>query len=69
MTLDVAETVKFFGFDRTTYSNLKMRRKWRWYKELIEESKRHTNSDALILVEKEFLVLYIAHILIYIVGQ
>jgi DNA polymerase elongation subunit (family B) len=53
MTLDVAETVLgFFGFDRTTYSNLKRnndrrRRKWRWYEELREQRVRDIETEML----------------------
>jgi hypothetical protein len=60
MILDTADTVLgFFGFDRTIYGNPKRnkgsRRKWLWYEELREQRIRDIDTDALILVEKEFL--------------
>jgi hypothetical protein len=54
MTLDAAETVLgLFGFGMAAYSNFKVRRKWRWYEELREESKRHRNRGVLMLREKK----------------
>jgi hypothetical protein len=61
MILDAAETVLgFIGFDRTAYSNLKRnnvgKRKRRWYEEELREHRaRDTETDTLILIEKEFL--------------
>jgi hypothetical protein len=49
MILDAAETVlRFFGFDRTAYSNLKKNnrgRKWRWYEELKEQRVRDIQTE------------------------
>jgi hypothetical protein len=50
MTLDAAETVLwFFGFDRSTYSNLKRnhgtRMKWRWCEELREQRVRDIETE------------------------
>jgi hypothetical protein len=48
MVIDAAETVLgFFGFDRTTHSNLKVRRKWRWYEELREQRARDIQTEML----------------------
>jgi hypothetical protein len=48
MILDAAETVLgFFGFDRAAYSNLKVRRKWRWYEELREQRARDIETEML----------------------
>ena len=49
MILDAAETVlRFFGFDRTAYSNIKRingRRKWRGYEELREQRTRDIETE------------------------
>ena len=49
MILDAAETVlRFFGFDRSTYSNIKRnkgRRKWKWYEELKEQRVRDVETE------------------------
>ena len=46
MVLDAAETVLgLFGFDRTAYSNHKVRRKWRWYEELREQRVRDIETE------------------------
>jgi hypothetical protein len=50
MTLDAAETVQVFGFDRTAYSNFKRnngRRKCRWYEELREQRVRDIETQML----------------------
>ena len=51
MILDAAETVLgFFGFDRSTYSNLKKNnrlRKWRWYEEMREQRTRDIQTEML----------------------
>jgi DNA polymerase elongation subunit (family B) len=49
MILDAAETILgFFGFDRSTYSNIKKgRRKWRWYEELKEQRTRDIETELL----------------------
>ncbi|MFL6338877.1 MAG: hypothetical protein ACJ718_07220 [Nitrososphaeraceae archaeon] len=47
MILDAAETVLgFFGFDRSTYSNLKKGRK-KWYEELREQRVRDIQTEML----------------------
>jgi hypothetical protein len=47
MILDAAETVLgFFGFDRSTYSNLKKGRK-KWYEELREQRVRDIQTKML----------------------
>jgi hypothetical protein len=49
MTLNTAETVRLFGFDRTAYGNLNRNNgKRKWYKELKEQRARY----ALMLNEK-----------------
>ena len=56
MVLDAAETVlRFFGFDRTVYGNLKRnndergggRRKWRWYEEIHDQRVRDIHAETL----------------------
>jgi DNA polymerase elongation subunit (family B) len=49
MILDAAETVLgFFGFNRSTYSNIKKgRRKWWWYEELREQRVRDIQTEML----------------------
>ena len=48
MILDAAETVLgFFGFDRASYSNHKVGRKWRWYEELREQRTRDIENEML----------------------
>jgi DNA polymerase elongation subunit (family B) len=49
MILDAAETVLgFFGFDMSTYSNIKKgRRKWRWYEELRDQKARDIETEML----------------------
>ena len=48
MLLDAAETVLgFFGFDRSTYSNLKKGRSRRWYEELREQIARDIEAEML----------------------
>ncbi|MFL6398236.1 MAG: hypothetical protein ACJ71G_05440 [Nitrososphaeraceae archaeon] len=39
--------LSFFGFDRTAYSNLNVRRKWRWYEELREQRVRDIQTEML----------------------
>jgi hypothetical protein len=48
MILDAAETVLgFFGFDRTAYSNVKKKRKRKWYEELKEQRTRDIETEML----------------------
>ena len=48
MILDAAETgLGCFGFDRASYSNHKVGRKWRWYEELREQRTRDIENEML----------------------
>jgi hypothetical protein len=48
MVLDAAETVLgFFGFDSTAYSNIKNRRRKKWFEELREQRTRDIETEMI----------------------